>query len=82
MTLLNSKRRPYVLRDNEHAMAALDIIRVDRGMTLHDVGSAVTATRQQVAGWLRCQTVPASERLFELAHALGYDLALVPREEA
>lgn len=33
MTAPSPRRRPYVLRDNAHAMAALDGIRADRGVS-------------------------------------------------
>lgn len=81
MSLVGSKRRPYVLRDNEHAMVALDLIRTDRGVTFRQIGEAVAATRQQVSEWLRNGTMPAAERLFEMAHALGYGLVLEPKED-
>jgi transcriptional regulator with XRE-family HTH domain len=81
MTAPKPRPRPYVLRDNEHAMSTLGLIRAERGMSLRRLGSLVIATRQQVAEWLRGYHVPASQRLFDLAHALGYDLALIPRED-
>lgn len=76
------RERPYRLRDNEHAMTTLDFIRVERRMTFRQLGAVVTATRQQVAEWLRGDHLPASERLFQMANALGYDLALIPKEDA
>lgn len=82
MSPTGSRRPPYVLRDHKHAMSTLNLVRDERGVSFPRMAAVVGATRQQVGEWLRCWTMPASHRLFEMAHALGYDLALVPREDA
>ncbi len=47
----------------------------------HHVAQAVDMYDQQYAQYERGQVVPTVAVLIRLAHALGYDLALIPRED-
>lgn len=48
----------------------------------HDVAQAVGMYAQQYSQYEKGQVVPTIAVLIRLAHALGYDLALIPREDA
>ena len=39
-------------------------------------------SQSQLADWERGHSLPKLPNLIRLAHALGYDLALIPREDA
>jgi transcriptional regulator with XRE-family HTH domain len=82
MTIPGPKPRAYRLRDYHHALRTLDAIRDDRDATYADIAAVIGAGRGEVGAWLRGTRMPGGRRLVEIAAALGYDLALIPREDA
>lgn len=61
---------------------ALRQIRESRNATRQEVAFAVGMWSSQYGQYELGAKVPTVVNLLALAHALGYDLALVPREEA
>jgi transcriptional regulator with XRE-family HTH domain len=82
MTIPAPKPRAYRLRSYDDAMKTMNAIRADRDITYADIAAKLDVTRQEVAKWLTGGRAPAARRLPEIAATLGFDLALVPREEA
>lgn len=71
----------YVMRDYEHMIAALAASRESQRITYAEVARRMGRTfLQQVFNWLSGGAECRARRLFALADALGYDLALIPRE--
>jgi DNA-binding phage protein len=56
--------------------------RLDLGLTLDQVGNKAGMSLQRVHVALSSKEVPSLPTVLKLAHALGYDLALIPREDA
>lgn len=73
----------YVIRDYEQLVATLARSRETQNITFAEVAHRMGRTYlQQVFNWLNGGSECRARRLFALADALGYDLALIPREEA
>jgi len=67
----------------EDAIAKLARSRESQGITFAEVARRMGRTYlQQVFNWLNGGMECRARRLFALADALGYDLALIPREDA
>lgn len=71
----------YLMRDHAEVIAALGAARDARRLSLATVGRRSGHTLQRISLWLRGDQVPRADGLFDLAHALGYDLALIPRKD-
>ena len=73
------------VRDYDDLITRLGNNRRSRGWSLNDVAERTGRARTAGRGWLwmveRGRTVPTAVHLFELADALGFDLALIPRDE-
>jgi transcriptional regulator with XRE-family HTH domain len=63
-------------------MAHLAHAREDQGLTFAEIGERAGCYLQQAHNWINGGAECRARRLFALAHALGYDLALIPREDA
>lgn len=74
--------RAWRLKDYEHALRTMNGIRRNRDITHAQIAEALGASRQEVAKWLRGVRRASAHRMPQIAKALGYDLALVPREDA
>jgi hypothetical protein len=71
----------YVVRDYEHLIAALAASRESQRLTFAEVARRIgRCYLQQVFNWLNGGSECRARRLFDLADALGYDLALIPRD--
>jgi transcriptional regulator with XRE-family HTH domain len=64
-----------------HALNALASERGRDGLTQEAVAAKTGVSRKQLSEWENGHTIPRADRLFDLANALGYDLALIPRED-
>ena len=76
-------RRPlrgYVMRDYEQFMATLAASRESQDIPKTTVARRMGCLRGQVARWLAGEVEAHGRSVFDLADALGYDVALVPRE--
>lgn len=71
-----------VLRDYDDAIATLAASRESQGLSLADVVHHAKGSRGSLSEALRGKHELGGARLFALADALGYDLALIPREES
>lgn len=71
----------YRLRDRDDLIARLRQTQADHGPSRTAIATQVRLSRQQVSLWLRGSTGTVVAMAFDLAHALGYDLALIPREQ-
>jgi transcriptional regulator with XRE-family HTH domain len=69
----------YIMRDYDHALAVLREARAASGITIDGIGYQLFVDRPNVSRWLSGKMQPAARRFFELANALGLDVALVPR---
>jgi hypothetical protein len=71
------------LRNYEEAIAILAASREAQGIAFAEVARRIgRCYLQQVWTWLNGGAECRARRLFALADALGYDLALIPREDA
>lgn len=61
---------------------ALKSLRKNRGAPRREIAFAVGMWEQQYGQYEMGRRVPDLATLLKLAHALGYDLALIPREDA
>jgi transcriptional regulator with XRE-family HTH domain len=73
--------RGIVVADYDHAIAKLNATRRAEQISLDDLAEDAGIIREQLAEWLRGETYPDACTFFDLAAALGYDLALIPRKE-
>jgi transcriptional regulator with XRE-family HTH domain len=73
---------PIIIRDASQLASVLYRRRLERGQTLANLAARIGCTVQRVSLWLRGNQVPQADGLVKLADALGYDLALIPREDA
>jgi transcriptional regulator with XRE-family HTH domain len=60
---------------------ALGNIRAMLGMRMSDLAEDAGLHTSQLSYWERGLRTPDMKSLVKLAHALGYDLALIPRED-
>lgn len=81
MTDLPEQFTGYRLRDYETTVAILARSRERQGLTFAEVGRRMGCYLQQVFNWLNGGSECRARRLFALADALGFDLALIPRED-
>jgi transcriptional regulator with XRE-family HTH domain len=73
---------PVVVGTYEELVATLAATRERKGLTFAEVARRMgRCYLQQVFNWLNGGAECRARRLFALAHALGYDLALIPRED-
>jgi transcriptional regulator with XRE-family HTH domain len=68
--------------DYDQLIATLRQAWISQGVSQAALAARIGCDRGEVARWLACRVQPAGRRLVQLADALGYDLALVPREDA
>lgn len=68
-----------IVRDYEDFRSTLYRTWRNSGRTLADVADEIGCAFQHVSVSLRGVNEMRGRRIFEVAHALGYDLALVPR---
>lgn len=70
----------YVMRDYEQALTVLRHARTSGNITIDLIGYRIFVDRPNVSRWLSGKMQPAARRFFELADALGFDVALIPKE--
>jgi transcriptional regulator with XRE-family HTH domain len=74
--------KAYALRDYRQLIAHLDSAREDQELTRTQLADETPGvSRSQVTEWLNLKHEAGGSKLFALANALGYDLALIPRED-
>lgn len=71
----------YRLRDRDHLVAILRQAWITRGPSQAALGRRMGISRSQVSAWLNGTAGTVVALVFYLANALGYDLALIPRED-
>ncbi|MET0426261.1 MAG: helix-turn-helix transcriptional regulator [Actinoplanes sp.] len=72
----------FVMRDYEQLVATLALSRETQGVTFAEMARRMgRCYLQQVFNWLNGGSECRARRLFALADALGYDLALIPRDD-
>lgn len=74
--------KAYLLRDYEQFMAHLAASREDQRLTWAQVGERANCHLQQAWNWMNGGAECRARRLFSLAHAFDYDLALIPKSDA
>jgi transcriptional regulator with XRE-family HTH domain len=82
MTTPNPRPRSWRTRDYEHTMRTLDSIRADQDVTYVALAEKIGVGARELSEWLRCKRMTNARRVNQIAAGLGYDLALVPREDA
>lgn len=71
-----------IVRDRLHAAEVLSEARRARAIHCGDLGRRLGGlSRKVISRWLRGEVDMRASTLFALADALGYDLALIPRED-
>jgi Helix-turn-helix len=73
-------QRPVIVRDSAHAVSVLYQARLDQDIPVTELAEWLGCGHPQVIRWLRGQRDPLMSNFLKLVHALGYDLALIPRE--
>lgn len=68
------------LEEPASAMGALRTIRRNAGVTGYQLGPRAGLDQSHIARLEMGYSHPSLPTLFRLAHALGYDVALVPRQ--
>lgn len=71
----------YILRDYDDLIATLRSSWLSQGVSQREIAERIGCSRPTVRALLAGDRT-AAIRLFELADALGYDLALIPREDS
>lgn len=71
----------YRLRGHADLISRLRQTQTRRGTTHAAIARQTHVARQQVSAWLAGTSGRTVGYAFDLAHALGYDLALIPRED-
>jgi transcriptional regulator with XRE-family HTH domain len=75
--------KAYLISGYQQLMAHFDHAREDQGLTRQQLADETPGvSRSQVVEWLNGKHESRGSNLFALANALGYDLALIPREGA
>lgn len=83
MTTPTQKRRAYRIKDWPDFLQVIDHLRHQQGVTVAELATRTgSSSRQHLSKQLLGRIFPLAPFLWVLAHALGYDLALVPREDA
>lgn len=72
----------YQLTGYEDAIAKLRRSWIASGLSHREVAERIGCGRVDAQRWLAGTVEARSRALFALADALGYDLALIPREDA
>ena len=80
MTVIQ-RPKAYRIDSYEQFMAHLAQARDDQELTWAEIGQRAGCYLQQAHNWVNGGAECRARRLFDLAHALGYDLALIPRED-
>lgn len=70
------------VRDYDDAIARLGRSLEEQGITQTALGQRLGRHKQQISQWILGDVEMLSSSLFALADALGYDLALIPRQPA
>lgn len=69
----------YVMRDVDELIATLRKRRFSESKTQQDVADKAGMNRSSVTDYEAGKTHPGGFNLFLWAHALGFDIALIPR---
>jgi transcriptional regulator with XRE-family HTH domain len=72
---------PIRLREPGDVMPTLRRLRRRRGWSLYALAGRAGKTKTQLDQWELGRVTPRIAAVFLIAHALGYDLALIPRED-
>lgn len=74
--------KPIVLRSLKQLADTLRRRRKQRGHTIRGLGHRAGFESARISGWELGHHVPGTASLMTVADALGYDLALIPREDS
>ena len=70
------------ITDPRQIASILGDLRILTRLTTRALAAEAHANQGQIATWLNGDRCPNSDSLIRLANAMGYDLALIPREDA
>jgi transcriptional regulator with XRE-family HTH domain len=70
------------ITDPDQLRIAIGDLRAIYGTTQRALAADSGFRQAQISNWLSGRTVPDPASVIRLANALGYDLALIPREDA
>lgn len=73
------KPRAYLLPSYDEFVTTVQQLRAAQGITVTGLADAVDLNRHNLGRFLAGRAVIAAPRLWQLAHALGHDVALIPR---
>lgn len=71
----------HVVHNYEQLMGMLAAARESQDLTFAEIGERADCHLQQAWSWINGEMECRARRLFALADALGYDLALIPRDD-
>ena len=75
-----AKPRAYLLPSYGEFVTTVQQLRAAQGITVTGLADAVDLNRHSLGRVLLGHAVIAAPRLWQLAHALGHDIALIPRQ--
>ena len=82
MTQPATKPRAYRIKDWPDFLQVIDHLRHQQGLTVVDLAARTGSSYHHLTRQLLGRVLPAAPFAWLIARALGFDLALVPREEA
>jgi transcriptional regulator with XRE-family HTH domain len=72
---------PIVIRDLRHLALELQKRRYANGQTIRSLGARTGHGHERISAWENARHAPSTASLLRVLHGLGYDLALIPRED-
>jgi transcriptional regulator with XRE-family HTH domain len=78
--MTTEKPRAYVVRDYNEFLQVVDRLRHGQGLNLRALSDRTGGGRQHLGNQLLGKVLPLAPFAWAIAHALGYDIALIPRK--
>jgi transcriptional regulator with XRE-family HTH domain len=75
-----AKPHAYRVATWEEFLHTVDHVRHERRLTIRELSTQLGGTHQHLGKQLLGQVVPLAPFAWQLADALGYDIALIPRQ--
>lgn len=76
---MTEKPRAYVVRDWPEFLQVVNRLRHDQDLSLRDLSGRTGSGRKHLGNQLLGKVLPLAAFAWTIAHALGYDIALIPR---
>lgn len=77
--MIQPDRRPYLVRSYGEYLVAVKQIRSNRRISIKTLAAGLGVWAQHLAKQLNGTVTPLAPGIWAIAHALDYDVALIPR---